>query len=163
MRCPGALPERGFFSTTVWFLGLFVRAVKWTRCDLTVCSLQCRALVARANDDLVPLAQPMASPTLSLTTFILRRALIRREPCLALSHCRLCCCCCYYCYCYYYTLTPTLSSSTSLSLTNAGTSISLASDDSHNTSIVSRRIALFSPSLRVFIPSTASSRPTHIL
>jgi hypothetical protein len=57
--------------------------------------------------------------------------------------------------------TPTLlSPSHSRSLTNDDTDI--PPDDSHNTSIVSRRIA-FQPNLRVFIPPTPFSRPIQTL
>jgi hypothetical protein len=110
--------------------------------------------VARANDD-DPLAQPNWPPTSSRSTFVLRRALIRRPPCLsscliARTH--------HSCH-----RTPTLLlPDHPRSLTSTGTFASSASDDSHNTSIVSRRIA-FQPNLRVFISATPSSRPIHTL
>jgi hypothetical protein len=57
--------------------------------------------------------------------------------------------------------TPTLlSADHPRSLTNDDTDI--PPDDSHNTSIVSRRIA-FQPNLRVFIPPTPFSRPIQTL
>ena len=102
-------------------------------CRYDLCSRLCRACVARKRRRRPASAAELA-PHVPLTTFILRRALIRRQPCLALSHCRLS-------LSFSLSILAVIHSLSHYSLTNTATSQSSALDDSHNTSIVGRRIA----------------------
>jgi hypothetical protein len=86
---------------------------------VAIYAVDCVVHAMRANDDSEPLALPKASPTFSHHVRPQTSSHTAASPCLALSHCRLCC----------LYISPFLPSYT-------------ASDDSHNTSIVSRRIAL---------------------
>jgi hypothetical protein len=133
----------------IWYcMGFGVCVSKCCGCDL--CSRLCRACDGRKRR-----LRPASAAELASPTFVLRRALIRRQPCLALSHCRLCC----------QHLSPFLPSYTPSYTTPSPTPT--PPDPRPRTTPITRPLSAgaspFNPNPRLFIPSTAKSRPTHIL